>query len=479
MAVLEHLEPREVFQFFEELCGIPHGSGNTGAASDWCADFAKKRSLECRRDRQGNLVIVKEATPGYEHAEPVILQGHLDMVCEKTPGCAKDMAVEGLDLTVDGDWISAKGTTLGGDDGIAVAIMLAILGADGLEHPRIEAVFTVDEEIGMLGAAALDVSSLKGRRLLNLDSEAEGVFTVSCAGGCMTKCTLPVRRSAFGGTALTVTVSGLAGGHSGQEIDKGRGNSNQLMGRALLAMSRATELRLVAVNGGLKDNAIPRETTASVLAADGEKARAAAERLAGALKNEYRVTDKNVTLTVTPARETGIPMDADSTARCLCFLACAPNGVQAMSAEIPGLVQTSLNLGILAAREDALEASFCVRSGVGSQKEMLKERLACLAAMLGGKTEVSGEYDAWEYRLESPLRELMTGVFREQYGREPELEAIHAGVECGLFCGKIPGLDCVSIGPELKDIHTPQERLSVSSTRRLWEFVTEVLRRAK
>lgn len=479
MAVLDQLEPKKVFQFFEEMCAIPHGSGNTKAVSDWCADFAKKRGLEYHQDAANNIIIIKEATAGYEKAEPVILQGHLDMVCEKIPGCAKDMAREGLDLAVDGDLILAKDTTLGGDDGIAVAMAMAILDGDDLAHPRIEAVFTVDEEIGMLGAEALDVSPLKSRKFLNMDSEAEGIFTVSCAGGNMTKCTIPVRRSDFAGSVLTVTVSGLIGGHSGQEINKGRGNSSLLMGRALLAMSQVTELRLVTVNGGLKDNAIPRETTAIVLVADEQKARAAAERLDAALRNEYRVTDKDVSLAVTYGKAAGAPMDADSTARCVCFLSCAPNGIYAMSADIPGLVQTSLNLGVLTTQEEAMTASFCVRSSVGSQKEMLKARLTCLAKQLGGKTEVSGEYDAWEYRAESPLRDLMTEVYKDQYGEAPKIEAIHAGVECGLFSGKMPGLDCVSIGPDLTEIHTPRERLSISSTQRMWKFVVEVLKRSK
>lgn len=479
MAVLDQLEPKKVFQFFEEMCAIPHGSGNTKAVSDWCADFAKKRGLEYHQDAANNIIIIKEATAGYEKAEPVILQGHLDMVCEKVPECAKDMAKEGLDLAVDGDLILAKGTTLGGDDGIAVALAMAVLDADDLAHPRIEAVFTVDEEIGMLGAEVLDVSPLKGRKLLNMDSEAEGIFTVSCAGGNMTRCTLPVRRSDFAGSVLAVTVSGLIGGHSGQEINKGRGNSSLLMGRALLAMSQATELRLVTVNGGLKDNAIPRETTATVQVADEQKARAAAEQLDAALKNEYRVTDRDVTLTVTSGRTAEAPMDANSTARCVCFLTCAPNGVYAMSADIPGLVQTSLNLGILTTQEDAMAASFCVRSSVGSQREMLKTRLDCLAKQLGGKTEVSGEYDAWEYRAESPLRDLMTEVYKDQYGKAPTLEAVHGGVECGLLSGKMPGLDCVSIGPDLTEIHTPRERLSIASTQRMWKFVVEVLKRSK
>lgn len=479
MAVLDQLEPKKVFQFFEEMCAIPHGSGNTKAVSDWCADFAKARGLEYHQDAANNIIIIKEATAGYEQAEPVILQGHLDMVCEKVPECAKDMAKEGLDLAVDGDLVLAKGTTLGGDDGIAVAMAMAVLDADDLSHPRIEAVFTVDEEVGMLGAEALDVSPLKGRKFLNLDSEAEGIFTVSCAGGNMTKCTLPVRRSDFTGTALTVTVGGLIGGHSGQEINKGRGNSSLLLGRVLLAMSQVSELRLVAANGGLKDNAIPWETTATVLVADEEKARAAVEQMDAAVKNEYRVTDPDVFVRVSAGETGDAPMDADSTNRCVCFLACAPNGVQVMSADIDGLVQTSLNLGVLATREDAMMATFCVRSSVSSQKEMLRARLTCLAKQLGGKTEVFGDYDAWEYRADSPLRDLMVEVYKDQYGEAPAIEAIHAGVECGLFSGKLPGLDCVSIGPDLTEIHTPRERLSIASTQRMWKFVVEVLKRSK
>lgn len=479
MAVLDRLEPREVFRFFEELSAIPHGSGNTGAVSRWCADFARARGLEYHQDALNNIIIIKEAAPGYERAEPIILQGHLDMVCEKVPGCRKDMATEGLELAVDGDQILACGTTLGGDDGIAVAMMLAALDAKDLPHPRLEAVFTVDEEIGMLGAAALDVSPLRGRRLLNLDSEAEGVFTVGCAGGNTTRCVLPVRRTEGRGETLRVTVSGLAGGHSGQEIDRGRANAVQLMGRALLAMSRAAELRLVSVDGGLKDNAIPREASALVRVSDGRAASAAAEELAAALKNEYRAADPDIRLTAEPAETARTPMDADSTRRCVCFLACAPNGVEAMSTEIPGLVQTSLNLGILTTGEAELSASFCVRSSIDTQKEMLSRRLECLTGQLGGQVERSGEYGAWEYRPDSPLRELMTAVYREQYGAEPKIETIHAGVECGLFAAKLPGLDCVSIGPDLTDIHTPRERLSVSSTARVWRFVKEVLRRAQ
>lgn len=479
MQVLEHLEPKRVFELFEQMCAIPHGSQNTKAISDWCVAFAKERGLEYHQDADNNVIIIKEATAGYEHAEPIILQGHLDMVCEKTADCPKDMSKEGLDLVVDGDFVRAKGTTLGGDDGIAVAMAMAILDAKDLPHPRLEAVFTVDEEIGLLGAASIDVSPLKGRRMLNLDSEAEGIFTVSCAGGNMTRCILPVQRSAFPGTVLTVTVSGLQGGHSGAEIDKGRANANMLLGRLLQAAAGETELRIQSVSGGLKDNAIPVSATACVAAADVQAAQAAVEALAAELQREYRVTDPNLSVAVTSDGSAGSPLDAASTSKVICMLTCLPNGIQTMSADIPGLVQTSLNLGILTCEEQEVSASFCVRSSVASQKEMLVRRLGCLMAQLGGTIQVSGDYPGWEYRAESALRDLMVEVFREQYGREPKIEAIHAGVECGLFAGKLPGLDCVSIGPDLLEIHTPRERMSIASVQRVWQFVLEVLKRSK
>ena len=442
-------------------------------------DFARAHGLEAYQDEMNNVILVKAAAPGYESAPPVILQGHMDMVCEKAADCRKDMAREGLDLVVDGDTVYAAGTTLGGDDGIAVAMILALLEAEDLPHPRLEAILTVDEEIGMLGAVGLkDVSMLRGRRMLNLDSEVESVFTVSCAGGNMTKCTLPIRRAPAAGARYTITVGGLRGGHSGVEIDKGLGNACMLLGRVLAACAREVPLKLVSVSGGLKDNAIPREA-AAVVAADGGAALAAiCARLDEELKNEYHTTDPDVTVTLR-ATGAGACMDEDSTRRVLAFLACAPNGIQAMSADMPGLVQTSLNLGVLVTEEEKVHATFCVRSSVESQKRMLVERLTRLAEVLGGGASVSGDYSGWAYRPDSPLRDLLMEVFREQYGREPKVEAIHAGVECGIFAGKLPGLDCISLGPDLTEIHTCRERLHIASVQRLWALVLETLKRMK
>lgn len=477
-AVLEHLEPGSVFSFFEELCGIPHGSGNTKAISDYLVSFAEKRGLRCVQDKLNNVIIFKNGSPGYENAKPVIIQGHMDMVCEKTADCSKDMTREGLDLAVEGDMIYARGTTLGGDDGIAVAMALAVLDADDLAHPPIEAVFTVDEEIGMLGAAGMDMSMLRGRRLLNIDSEDEGIFTVSCAGGSVATCTLPVRRGDYSGEALRITVEGLQGGHSGVEIDKGRANANMLMGRVLYAIKQSTPMRLICVDGGGKDNAIALRTVAQVMVKSAEKARAVCAEVEAALRAEYAVTDPGVRICVAES-EAAVAMDGSSTERVICMLMNVPHGVQAMSADIEGLVQTSLNMGILTTDSMQVQAVFSVRSSVESQKKMLWDRLRSLMTMLGGSVSITGDYPGWAYRQNSPLRELMTQVFAEQYGYAPRVEAIHAGLECGLFCGNLPGLDCISFGPDLKEIHTVRERMSISSVQRVWAMLVEVLRRMK
>lgn len=478
--ILGHLEPKAVFHYFEEIAGIPHGSGNTQKIADHCVRFAQDHGLQYTRDEHDNVIIVKPAAKGYENAAPVVLQGHLDMVCEKAPDCQKDMETEGLDLAVENGWVYARGTTLGGDDGIAVAMMLALLAEKDLPAPRLECIITSDEEIGMLGAAALQPTLVTGRNMINLDSEEEGVFTVSCAGGNRTYCRLPIQREPVAGCPATLKISGLVGGHSGVEIDKGRANADMLLGRLLMAARETVPCRLLSVNGGAKDNAIPNEAAAELIAEDIP----ALERLAAAwqqqLRHEYAPAEPDLTVTVTAAEEKACgALTEESAERLLCLLLCVPNGIQAMSGSLPGLVQTSLNLGILTTEKDAVELHFGVRSSIASQKEMLTERLAVLTGQLGGTVEVFGDYPAWEYRAESPLRELMCEVYREQYGAEPKIEAIHAGLECGLLCEKLPGLDCVSIGPEMLEIHTARERMSVESVGRVWRFVREVLRRSR
>ncbi len=479
MGVLSGLEPQSVFRFFEESCAIPHGSHNTKAISDYLVAFAQARGLRYRQDALNNVVIWKGASAGYEQAPTVMIQGHIDMVCEQESDCKKDMEKESLDLFVDGDEIGARGTTLGGDDGIAVAIALAVLDDPALPHGPLECLFTVDEEVGMLGARGLDASDLKASCLMNIDSEAEGVLTVSCAGSTRLVCTLPVTREPFAGKALKIAVGGLAGGHSGEEIHKGRANAVILMGRALNELSRRTPLRILELRGGAKDNAIPREAEVLVSVADPEAAMRAVQDLDAALKNEFRSADGGVSVTVAPAESSLPPMTEESSRRVACFLYCAPNGVQMMSAEVPGLVQTSLNLGQCHSDESAVTARFMVRSSVNSQKDETAARVIALAETLGGSVEIPAAYSAWEYRADSPLRDTMVEAFRAVYGSEPKIEALHAGLECGILSGKMPWLDCISYGPDLLNIHTPRERLRIASTKRVWELTRETLRRIR
>ena len=480
---LENLEPRSVFRFFEALSAIPRGSGNTKAVSDYCVRFAQERGLEYHQDALNDVIIIAPATPGYEDAPPILLQGHLDMVCAKAPDCDRDMTTQGLELFVDGDSVGARGTTLGGDDGIAIAMALALLDDPSIPRPRLEAVFTVDEETGMFGAAALAVSPLTGRTMLNLDSEDEGIFTVSCAGGARVRLywdTLSVSPAA--GLPLRLRVDGLLGGHSGVEIDKGRANANILMGRVLRALSAKTALRLISLRGGTADNAIPFacEAEAVVAPEDAEAVLAVSEELDEVFRREFSRTDPGLRLhaALDAERACAALSRADSD-RLISALTLAPNGIQAMSRDIPGLPETSLNLGMLSLEGSAAKLTFSVRSSVSAAKRTLIDRLCCLAEVCGARPEISGDYPAWEYRADSPLRERMVRIYREMFGAEPQVLAIHAGLECGILSEKLPGLDCVSFGPDLLDIHTASERMRISSVQRTWEFVKAILKESR
>ncbi len=481
MRVLEQLEPKNVLSFFEDLCAIPHGSGNTKAISDYCVKFAESRGLEVHQDGLNNVVIVKPATPGYEAAPTVIVQGHLDMVAEKTPDSPINFLTDGLELEVDGDFIRAKGTTLGGDDGIAVAMALAVLDAKDLAHPRLECLFTVDEETGMDGAVGFDASILQGKRLLNIDSEEEGILTVSCAGGAHAKANIAMTAEACTLDTAEIKISGLKGGHSGAEIDKGRANATITLGRVLQTLADELEIRLVCAEGGQKDNVIPNGARAVIAldTADMARAQALCASMQETLGKEYAVADPDVTVTFTPGPAAEHALSTHDTTRVLRFLGLYPNGIESMSMDIPGLVQTSCNLGIFKVNGSGLEGSGSVRSSIASRKQLLLRRIGLLAEGLDGTLCVSGEYPAWEYRRESHLRDVTCKVYKDQYGQDMKVEAIHAGLECGLFCGKIPGLDAVSFGPNLYDIHTVKEHMSISSVQRVYAYLCAVLQALK
>ena len=479
MGVLSGLEPQAVFGFFESLCAIPRGSHHTGAVSVYLETFARQRGLRCRRDELNNVIVWKDAAPGYEDAPVVMLQGHMDMLIEKERECPRNTDQEGLDIFVEGDEIGAHGTTLGADDGIGVAMMLAVLDDDRVLHGPLECVFTADEEVGMQGVRGLNVSDLKAKFMINLDSLEERVFTVSCAGSTRVVSTLPMGRAPFEGTVCALMVDGFIGGHSGEDIHRGRANANRLMGRALMEIMAKTDLRLLTVSGGAKDNTIPRDAAALIVVKDLDAAKAAAAELAEALENEYRATEKKIRVRLFPTRSSFTPMDEDSTRRAATFLFCAPNGVQMMSAEVPGLVQTSLNFAQVYTEDDKMVCRFMVRSSVNSQAAEIAHRVMALTRALGGTATIPSSYSAWQYRPQSHLRDVMTDAFRTVYGIEPRIAAQHASLECGIFSGKIPDLDCISIGPDVINVHTPRERLKVASTWRTWALLRETLRRLK
>lgn len=483
MGILSHLEPKSVFDYFERLCAVPHGSGNTKIISDLCVTMAKELGLRYRQEDCNNVIIWKDASPGYENAAPVILQGHMDMVCAQTEDCPKDMTREGLDLATDGRYVWAEKTSLGGDDCIAVAAAFAILADNSLSHPPLEVVITVDEETGMDGAVALDCSDLKGRRLLNLDSEEEGVFTVSCAGGLRADCFVPAAKEPLTDEAcFAVSIGGLKGGHSGAEIDKGRGSGNDLISRVLYsAMERLGTLRIADLRGGQFDNVICTRCDAVVAVPAGKAEDFAAfiREFDGILKNEYAATDGGVTLTCAAA-DTDAAYSAEDSSRLLHVLLTLPQGVEVMSADFPGLVQTSLNLGVMTACGDGLHFSFSIRSSVATQKELLLQRVRAIVEYTGGGTvSTRGDYPAWQYARQSPLRDTVMASYKQITGQDGVIMATHGGLECGLLINKMPGLDAVSLGPELHDIHSPRERLGVDSVKRMYALVCEVLKNCR
>ena len=455
-----------VLDFFEEISRIPRGSGNTSKIADYLVGYASERGLECYRDAADNVIIKKPATKGYESRPTVILQGHTDIVAEKREGCDIDMEREGVRLIYDGDFLRADGTTLGGDDGVSVAYALALLDASDISHPAIEAVFTSDEEIGLIGATALDPTKLDGRLMINIDSDDEGIFTVGCAGGVRVDVSFTAEPSVPYENGYKLTVAGLQGGHSGIEIDKGRENAIKILGEALGLMG---DIKIEAIVGGNADNAIPRSAEAT-FSASCEITSEITDKIA----EKYRAAEPDITVTIERCAVNAAICDKD-TRRIVGLINDMPSGVMAMSEDIPGLVETSLNMGIIRASGD-FSLSFSVRSAKGAAKEALVARLQTIATGYGAEFGTRGGYPAWEYRKQSHLRDVMCDVYKRMYGTDAKVVTIHAGLECGIFSDKLEGLDCVSIGPDNFDIHTPEEHLSLPSTMRVWEYLIEVLK---
>lgn len=484
MAVLSDLEPKGVFHYFEEISNIPRGSYREKEISDYLVEYAKAHHFEYWQDEIYNVVMKLPASKGREQEEPLILQGHMDMVCEKTEDSDIDMEKEGLRLAIDGDFVYAKDTTLGGDDGIAVAYMLAIGDDPEISHPALEYIITVSEEVGMEGASAVDLSMLKGHQMLNLDSEEEGSFLCSCAGGLCAISRLPVKKEKVTGlTMVSIVVDGLLGGHSGCEIDKERGNASILLGRVLDYMIGEVSFFLSDIQGGKKDNAIPVHAQALICIKDSDVCivEQVCSRMKEQFRGEFELSDPEISVTAEVVNEkdekaSNEVVTAEDTRKIVALLMMLPNGVMAMSTAVNGLVETSLNLGIMRLEADCLYLQQAIRSSVTSRKYYIFDRVKACVTMLGGTCEKQGEYPAWEYKTESMVRPKIVELYKKLYHKEPVMEGIHAGLECGLLAGKIKDLDCVSMGPDIFDIHTTSERLSISSTKRVYEFLIEYLK---
>ncbi len=483
MKILSNIEPTNVFKFFEEICEIPHGSGNTFAITKYCEDFAKTHSLEYIVESCGNVIIKKPASKGYEDAPTILLQGHLDMVCEKNfdYDFKHDFAKEPLKLAVMDDFVFAKGTSLGGDDGIAVAYMLSILEDNTLKHPPLECLFTVDEEIGMAGMKSLDPSLIKAKRMINIDNESEGEILTSSAGGRKVKCQVPVRYVEKSGTAYDLVICGLLGGHSGQEIDKYRGNANLLMGRLLHYIGNNINYELFYLKGGLQDNAIPREAKASILVHDKDIARLEdlVDKFQKTLQNEYRGIEDNITVYCeAKEKETEKVLTPKTRERIIFLLMTIPDGIAKMCPEIQHIVQTSSNAGIARLKESTFELIINIRSSISSEKEALSDKIKYLTETIGGTYIIDSDYPAWEYCEKSSLRDLAVRIYREQYKCDPTLTCIHAGLECGIIYDKIENMDIISIGPNIENIHTVKEKLDIKSTERTYDYLLGILEAA-
>lgn len=457
---------KNVMKIFEQLAAIPHGSGNTKAISDFCVQYAKERGFEAEQDALNNVLIRVPAAKGYEDHPTVVIQGHLDMVCEKEPGSSHDFEKDGLKLRREGDWLMATDTTLGGDDGIAIAYCLALLDAKAA-HPALELFFTVDEETGMDGAIGFDPAWITGRRLLNLDSEEEGQLIVSAAGGRNVIGRLPLQWEDCESAVYEIKVDGLQGGHSGAEIHQGRANANKILGKILSGLT----CRLIDWNGGTKANAITRTATATVAMAQPVDSKALTELF----RREYGARDPQITVTVTTATAEKM-LQKDASDHAIGLLAALPDGVQKWSEEIEGLVETSLNCGIIETEKDFLKVLTSLRSMKNSERDALNDQVAALMERHGFITETEAGYPAWEFRADSPLQKVVCDCYRKLSKKEMKVIALHAGLECGLLSEKLPGLDCVSLGPDMKDIHTPRERISVPSIERTWELLKEILK---
>lgn len=480
--ILDHLEPAEVFRRFEDLTEIPRGSGNEAAAAAYLEEFARAHGLECVRDGADNILMRRPAAPGYEDHPGVILQAHMDMVCEKNAGVDHAFTRDPISFAVDGDRVVARDTTLGADDGIGVAVALAALADKSLACPALEFVCTTDEERGMSGVEAFDASQLQGEILINLDSDDEGVFIIGCAGGPVVKAFLPLTREAApaGRTALRLRIKGLLGGHSGEDIHRCRGNAIKLLCRLLYTLREETDLTLLDLTGGMQYNAIPREAEAliAVPPEEADRVRALVGAYREAFVRELRFSDPEISLDCEPDALTAQALTRDSRDRLLDYLYFTQSGIVRQNPEFPDTVESSVSLGVVRLEEDRAAVHIMTRSSSRSMFEEMFAHIRRLSALLGASYEVLSNCPEWEYDPDSGVKRLCGGLYREMFGAEPRFMILHAGLECGVLGGNAPRkLDMISMGPDVRNLHAPGEYFTVSSLQKLWKFFRELLGR--
>ena len=483
MNILQNLEPKKVFEYFEAISNIPRGSGNEKEISDYLLNFGKSLGFESIQDKALNVIIKKPGTKGYENAPTVIIQGHMDMVCEKNNGVEHDFEKDPLKLRIVDDYIYATDTTLGADNGIAVAYAMAILASNDIPHPPIEVLITTDEETGMSGAMAINKDHIDGKILINLDNEEEGYLLVSCAGGIRSTATLNIeKQDVKDKKVVKISISGLKGGHSGMDIIKERGNSNKILGRVLKGLLKEVSFNIVNLNGGSKNNAIPREAEAviTINSSDESTVIDVIKKWNDIIGNELRTQDSGLKIEALSINDKEEKEFTDeSTKKVVDLLYLYPNGINSKSVEIEGLVESSTNLGVLTTSDTAVEFDSAIRSSVPSLKEEIVLRSKTIVELFDGEFTTTADYPGWEYNPDSKIREICQKVHKDLYGNEAKIVAIHAGVECGLFNEKLGNLDMISFGPNLYDVHTPDEHMSISSVRNCYEYLKAILKEIK
>ncbi|SHM09124.1 dipeptidase D [Chitinophaga jiangningensis] len=474
------LQPQSLWSYFAALNAIPRASKKEAAVIDFVVKFGEQLGLATTKDKVGNVVIKKPATPGMENKKTVVLQSHLDMVHQKNNDTNFDFDTQGIDMYIDGDWVKARGTTLGADNGIGVAAIMAVLADKTLQHGPLEALFTIDEETGMTGAIQLDPSMVSGSILLNLDTEEEHAFTIGCAGGLDTNTRGEYQQIPAGDGFLSyeIELKGLLGGHSGMDIHKGRGNANKLMNRLLYKAQPLFDIQLVSINGGSLRNAIPRESTAQVLISKAEEADFLEfiSNFTATLKAEYSAIEKDLTIELKKATNPGMMMEPAYFEKLTRALYALPNGVYRMSPEIDGLVETSTNLARVIVKDGVFTTQSLQRSSVESTKEDVAYAVRAGLENMGCEINQEGGYPGWKPNPNSEILQLMTKLFEAQYGKAPEVGAVHAGLECGILGAHLPGMDMISFGPTILDAHSPKERVQISSVERFYQLFTNTLK---